>query len=193
MPGTDMTVTFSHDQALVLSDWLFHVMDDPAFTALAEQDPAVWSPLWSLDGVLETTLPEVFATDYGERLDAARARLLARLDRKQPVRPARGGAGGTERLVADWIHEGGEARLLEHLSGFIGYGFDHLDEQALVGALDDTDEAADDRWFEYPLVGTPQLTVRMARLVGGTGVSVSVRGRIDDVLAARIETLLALL
>ena len=66
-----------------------------------------------------------------------------------------------------------------------------LDEVALVGALEGTDDE-DDRWFEYSLQGLPPLMVCLARQEGCSEVIVVVRGGFDDVLAARIETLLDL-
>ncbi|TDD80789.1 hypothetical protein E1298_25310 [Actinomadura rubrisoli] len=42
-------------------------------------DRAVWSPLLAISGTLETTLPQIFDSSYGEQLDAARTRLIAEL------------------------------------------------------------------------------------------------------------------
>ncbi|WP_199853385.1 MULTISPECIES: hypothetical protein [unclassified Plantactinospora] len=79
MPEDDVRITLTHDQAAVLSDWLYRMIGTARFDALVDEDPAVWSPLHTIGGVLETSLPEIFAADYPVRLDAARGRLLESL------------------------------------------------------------------------------------------------------------------
>jgi hypothetical protein len=91
--------------------------------------------------------------------------------------------------VDGWIFEDNVERFLVWLARYVGYAYDHLDEQALVGALDTTDDESD-CWFEYPLVGTPHVPVRLARSLDSSVVIVQVRGQLHDVLAARIDTLL---
>ncbi|MEU8283953.1 hypothetical protein AB0C01_06395 [Micromonospora sp. NPDC048905] len=95
--------------------------------------------------------------------------------------------------VEGWVTEENVVRLLRQISVYVGYAYDDLDEAALVGALDDTDDDAADGWFEYPLAGTPMLVVRLALSPGSTVVSVRVEGAMDLVLATRIETALDLL
>nr|WP_206326961.1 hypothetical protein [Streptomyces sp. S3(2020)] len=48
------------------------------FAAVVD-DRAVWSPLLGISGSLETQLPSVFDASYGERLEAARRRLIGEL------------------------------------------------------------------------------------------------------------------
>jgi hypothetical protein len=74
----DVTIRLSHDQALVLSDWLERVEATEAFGRVVD-DRAVWSALFKISGTLETTLPDIFARDYKARLEAARERLIATL------------------------------------------------------------------------------------------------------------------
>ncbi|WP_018350139.1 hypothetical protein [Longispora albida] len=76
MTGDEFVIRLSRDQALVLSDWLDRMMGTAAFDSLVNEDRAVWSPMYVISGNLETTLPEIFMPDYGERLHAARERLL---------------------------------------------------------------------------------------------------------------------
>jgi hypothetical protein len=95
--------------------------------------------------------------------------------------------------VAGWVDEDHVVTLMRQISAYIGYAYDELDEVALTGALDDTDDEKDDGWFEYPLAGTPPLSIRLARSPGSAVVSVRVDGPADPVLAARVETLLDLL
>ncbi|WP_427887996.1 hypothetical protein ACQHIV_33315 [Kribbella sp. GL6] len=79
-------------------------------------------------------------------------------------------------------------QVLRRISSFIGYAYDELDESALTGALDGT--YGDEDWFEYPLAGTPTLTIQLAQRAGGGPVTVRVAGGMDLVLATRIEELL---
>ncbi|MGN9807298.1 hypothetical protein [Micromonospora sp. L32] len=74
MPEDRFAIELSHDQALVLSDWLDRVIGTEGFDRLVD-DPAVWSALYSISGPLETSLPELFMPDYKARLEAARERL----------------------------------------------------------------------------------------------------------------------
>lgn len=43
------------------------------------RDRAVWSPIYTISGTLDTTLSEIFMPNYPERLDAAKERLRADL------------------------------------------------------------------------------------------------------------------
>lgn len=92
-----------------------------------------------------------------------------------------------------WVNEGNVVRLMQQISTYIGYPYDDLDEAALTGALDETDDESPDGWFEYPLAGEPELTVHLAQSPGSANVSVRVEGDVDAVLDARIETLLDIL
>ncbi|MFI7060643.1 hypothetical protein ACIBL3_06650 [Kribbella sp. NPDC050124] len=70
-----VTIQLTHDQALVLSDWLYEVtMESDQLSAIVT-DRAVWSPLHTISGTLDKTLAEIFMPDYVDRLDAARRRL----------------------------------------------------------------------------------------------------------------------
>jgi len=115
--------------------------------------------------------------------------------RHRPDRRARGLSPHNDRVttVAGWIFEENVVRLLEHLSRHVGYPYDAADADALVGALDDTDDESATAWFRYPLAGTPPVMVLLARSVGGSVVSVRVEGAVDAVLEARIDTMLDLL
>jgi hypothetical protein len=71
-------VTFSRDQALVLCHWLEEHLGAPEFDSLVDRDPTVWSAIYVLSGLLKND-PLLFAPEYGEALEAARARLRADL------------------------------------------------------------------------------------------------------------------
>jgi hypothetical protein len=188
---TDWTVTFTDDQALVLSDWLYRVIGTERFDTLLDEDPAVTMPVYALDSMLERQLPYIFAADYGDRLAAARLRLLEHVPPRP--RPAVRPGPGPHREVSGWIHRDTVRFAFGYLASLVGYAFDQHDEAALVGALDGTDEGNEASWFEYPLEGSPALRVRMAADPGSETVTVGVQGEMDDVLAARVETTLDLL
>jgi hypothetical protein len=82
-------IPLTHDQALVLSDWLDRIIGSEGLTALIGEDRAVWSPIYRISGVLEATLPDMFAPDYRARLNAARHRLLATLGEPDPHQTVR--------------------------------------------------------------------------------------------------------
>ncbi len=75
-------------------------------------------------------------------------------------------------------------------SHYVSYKFDDSDWQAVEAALPATDDEREDGWYEYPLCGVPPLRVLLAQAVGAPPVMVRVSGDMDDVLAARISTLL---
>lgn len=106
--------------------------------------------------------------------------------------PQHGGVHNDATRVEGWVAEEHVVRLLQQISAYIGYAYDELDEVALTGALDDTNDERSDGWFEYPLSGTPTLVIRLARSPGSAVVSVRVEGAMNLVLATRIETLLDL-
>lgn len=74
-----ITIRLTRDQAFVLSDWLYQVMFQSDDLEGIVRDRAVWSPIYSISGTLDTTLSEIFMSDYGPRLEAAKERLRADL------------------------------------------------------------------------------------------------------------------
>jgi hypothetical protein len=88
-----VTVTFSRDQAFVLSHWLDEQLGTRDFDRLVDRDPAVWSAIYVLTGLLKDDAI-IFDLGYGEQLEAARARLseelgeyfiASRVDGESPV------------------------------------------------------------------------------------------------------------
>ncbi len=69
-----VAINLSDDEALVLSAWLAQRSE-----ALANdhRPSAEDVALWNLEALIEKQLAAPFAADYGELLEAARARLLA--------------------------------------------------------------------------------------------------------------------
>ena len=70
MDQTTVNIELSHDEALVLFEWLsnFNKMGQRQFSDQAEQ-----RVLWDIESRLESELVEPFQLNYGERLEAARA------------------------------------------------------------------------------------------------------------------------
>ncbi|MFC9462164.1 hypothetical protein [Streptomyces sp. NPDC056983] len=73
MSDGQVTIKLTSDEALVLSHWLEKLQ----MTDLSRivDDPAVWAPIHRIAGTLDKGLPELFAPDYDQRLEAARHRL----------------------------------------------------------------------------------------------------------------------
>jgi hypothetical protein len=69
-------IKLTHDEALVLSDWLCRVEQSDELSALVT-DQAAWSPLRTISATLEVTLVEPFMPDCNARVEQARQRLLA--------------------------------------------------------------------------------------------------------------------
>jgi hypothetical protein len=112
----------------------------------------------------------------------------------QPTDRGSGDAGADRSAdVQGWVGEDHVVEVLQRISTYIGYRYDDLDEAALTGALDETDDESADGWFAYPLQGTPPLLVHLAQSRGSAVVMVRIEGAIDAVLAAQIETLFDLL
>ncbi|MGW8327719.1 hypothetical protein ACWGLE_07450 [Streptomyces sp. NPDC055897] len=80
MSGSQILISLTRDEALVLSDWLERVQ----MTDLDKMvdDPAVWAPIHKIAATLDK-LPDIFAPNYGERLEAARRRLRPTDDRPE--------------------------------------------------------------------------------------------------------------
>ncbi|WP_448316788.1 hypothetical protein [Streptomyces sp. CO7] len=73
MSDGQVVIKLTGDEALVLSHWLERLQ----MTDLGRvvDDPAVWAPIHRISGTLDKALPELFAPDYEQRLEAARQRL----------------------------------------------------------------------------------------------------------------------
>jgi hypothetical protein len=75
--------------------------------------------------------------------------------------------------------------MCEHASFLVGYEFDDLDWDAVTVGLRGTDVEAQ-RWFEYPLCGRQQVTLRVALDPGSSVVFVGTDA--EDDLRARLES-----
>ncbi|MFB6783292.1 hypothetical protein ACFCX0_39685 [Streptomyces sp. NPDC056352] len=63
-----MVIELTHDQAFVLSDWLYEVMMKSDKLDAIVPDRAVWSGIYAISGTLEKSLVEIFMPDYAGRL-----------------------------------------------------------------------------------------------------------------------------
>jgi hypothetical protein len=95
--------------------------------------------------------------------------------------------------VLGWVWPSNVRPFLTHAASYIGYEFDDSDWMAVETALAQTDADNPDTFYEYPLVGRPELVVQLAQNVGAAPVDVVVTGPMDAVLKARVETLLSVL
>jgi hypothetical protein len=103
-----------------------------------------------------------------------------------PLQASDNGAPADVTEIEGQVADDHVVRLCQQVGILINYRFDELDEVAFVGALDDASDAS----FEYPLQGTPPLTVRLTRSPASTVISVRIEGTMDLVLATRIESLI---
>ncbi len=94
--------------------------------------------------------------------------------------------------VSGWVWQENVLRLMRHLASITGYEFDSLDADAVETGLLQSD-AEEDAWFDYPLCGSRRLDVFLARDPNAFPVAVRVAGDLDELLTARIRTLLAVL
>lgn len=60
-----------------------------------------------------------------------------------------------------WVWRDNLFPFLQTVSGLVRYRFDEWDEDAVSTGLGESSAEAD-RWFEYPLEGSPRLALRLA-------------------------------
>jgi len=72
---TPVALSLSHDQALVLFDWLGR---EEGKNRILTEHPAEQQVLWEIEGQLERALVEPLQPDYAAAIAAARARIMSR-------------------------------------------------------------------------------------------------------------------
>jgi hypothetical protein len=97
-----------------------------------------------------------------------------------------GGVGG-------WILPGNVRPFMFWTAYYVGYSLDETDWESIKTALPATNTESATGWYDYPLIGSPGLQVWLARTPDDSSVSVRVIGGLDEVLAARFETLIHVL
>jgi len=70
-----ISLELTHDEALVLFEWIHGVEEERRFRQVVSQSAEVVA-LWALSGALEKALAEPFAPDYRELIRAASQRLV---------------------------------------------------------------------------------------------------------------------
>jgi hypothetical protein len=95
--------------------------------------------------------------------------------------------------VGGWILPGNVRTFMFWIAHYVGYSFDDNDWESVQAALPATHAERATGWYDYPLIGWPSLKVWLAEAPGDTSVSVRVTGGMDEVLAARFETLIHVL
>jgi hypothetical protein len=95
--------------------------------------------------------------------------------------------------VSGWILPGNVRTLMFWVAHYVGYSFDEGEWEAVQAALPATNAERVTGWYHYPLIGSPALRVWLALIPEDSPVSVQVTGDIDEILAARFETLIHVL
>ena len=72
------------------------------------------------------------------------------------------------------------------------YDFDDSDWQAIEHGSAESSWEPPERWYDYPIAGVPELIVSFARDENAGLIGLRVSGDLDEVLEARVETLLTL-
>lgn len=98
-PPAWVRIPLSDDEALVLSDWIHGLRDDPA----EPSDEAVWPALYAIDGPFASSSPLVFAPDYLDRVAAARTRIRAGADGGRPPGLLVALTADQAVVLADWL------------------------------------------------------------------------------------------
>jgi hypothetical protein len=75
MSSDEIVIRLSHDEALVLFEWLTHTDDATDGFANLVEDQAEQRALWNLTSLLERVLVEPLAAQYQELIAKARSRL----------------------------------------------------------------------------------------------------------------------
>ncbi|QRP45614.1 hypothetical protein [Amycolatopsis sp. FDAARGOS 1241] len=82
--------------------------------------------------------------------------------------------------VGGWILDDNLTKVVEYIAALAHYRWDDLDNGALEAGIPETDaDLPPDTWFEYPVVGTTELTLRIARDHGAGILSVIIDGDIN--------------
>lgn len=93
-------------------------------------------------------------------------------------------------MVGSWIFGENLLPALEMISHVVGYEFDSSDRVAIEFGLAHT-SSEQDRWFEYPFVGSTPIDLRLAWSDPGDGVVLlEVASAVSDDQAIRIDTIL---
>jgi len=79
MKHSDVQLSLTYDEALVLSDWLFRISEAKRHRKITSDKSEIIA-LCALECALEPLIDEVFSPDYSEVVQGAKARLLGGSD-----------------------------------------------------------------------------------------------------------------
>jgi hypothetical protein len=92
-----------------------------------------------------------------------------------------------------WILAANVRALIQSLAALVDYEADDWDWDAIEAGLSHSDADDPQAWYDYPLVGTRTLRLDLAHDPCSNITSVQVHHPADEVLAARIETVMSML
>ncbi|WP_431883442.1 hypothetical protein [Micromonospora gifhornensis] len=93
-----------------------------------------------------------------------------------------------------WVLTANVRPLVESLAALVDYEADGWDWDAIETGLSGTDADAPHGWYDYPLVGTiTTLRLELANDPGSLITTVQVHHAPDELLKARIETIMSML
>jgi hypothetical protein len=98
-----------------------------------------------------------------------------------------------DQIVAGWVWDSNVRPLVDSVAVLVDYRTDEWDWDAVTFGLDGTDSETLDGWYSYPLVGTDTVTLELANDPGTSVVHVRVRHSGGTLLAARLDTVIAML
>ncbi|MGN9808867.1 hypothetical protein ACTMSW_05845 [Micromonospora sp. BQ11] len=92
-----------------------------------------------------------------------------------------------------WVFTANVRPLVESLAVLVDYEADDWDWDAIEAGLSGTDAEDPQGWYDYPLIGTTTLRLEMANDPGSIVTMVQVHHPPDELLTARIETIMSML
>jgi hypothetical protein len=98
-------------------------------------------------------------------------------------------------MISDWIWSGNLHPMFQVLGQVAGYVFEESDWSAVEFGIAGTNSERE-LWFAYPLIGATRLDVEVAwgdPVAGGDEVVVRIANHLDEVAAARVQTVWSLL
>jgi hypothetical protein len=95
--------------------------------------------------------------------------------------------------TGSWVFTSNVRALVESLATLVDYEVDDWDWDAIEAGLSGTDAEDPQGWYDYPLVGTTTLRLELANDPGSVVTMVQVHHPPDQLLTARIETIMSML
>ncbi len=109
------------------------------------------------------------------------------------VEVAADAAAAETTCTSSWVLTANIRPLVESLAALVDYEADDWDWDAIEAGLNGTDAEDPHGWYDYPLAGTTMLRLELANEPGSNVTMVQVHHPPDQLLTARIETLMSML